>query len=311
MSREQTSAWSDWLPLHMGSAVWTTTDVPSQHLRPSTRLNFGFITGNVVDAGGSWNDDRVDQISGRAEGTIPKPTFDATATIYAAFQIPIPDYVVTKQPSRLTPWGGRIGDEMQGAGNGRNLALQVELVLNRVWLGNAIPGPAPGTPGSDLTTAGFVAKYRGYGARDSVNDNAETQDAPIAPSWWDNNSIFDDMALPSSGNATQNAAATFAPDGLCRLQAIFLLPATLALGDVVELTTFANFAQDIINSEFGTSRAMVQFYGMKYRWINADFTPFPVNTAIQLMGQTKDAGGDALDQQLEGQSRADILPYEP
>ncbi len=283
MPREQTSAWSDWLPLHMAAGLWTK----------------GADVGSVTDAGGTWAPDALDALTPATAGATPKPSF-ITGAVRLGFQLPIPDFIIAKQPRRLAPWSGVFGDDMNvtSNGRGRNVALQIELVLVRRFDGDGAPGP-------DLSAVTFETKFRGYGALDSANDNAETQDTPVASG--PTGAAFLDTRLPSSGTGEQNAAVTFAPDGVARLQLLVLLPETLAIGDVVELNW--RFAFTEATASNGT--APVQFYGAKYRWINADFTPFAVNTAIQLMGQNRDAGGNLIDQQLEGQSRADTLPYAP
>ncbi len=277
----KTSSFADWQPLHLPSMVWTSL------------VGQVAAAGDVADAGGAWADDQLDAEANADVfgGAIPKPTFARTgygADIGFGFQIPIPDYVIAKQPTgRLTEWSGQLGDDY-GADGGRRVAFQLEVILTSL---------VSGVVGSDLTSAAGSVKFRGYGALDSANDNAETQDTPVAGTLTLTNAVFADMDLPSD-TGSNNDAPTFGPDGVCRLQFLVEIPNTVAIGDVLE----ALFKVTIPVTGASPADVAVQFYGAHYRFITPYF-PILANSGEQMLG--------AVEGELEPQPRSDILPYAP
>lgn len=288
-STQRVSPWGDWMDLKIESARW--------------------FTASGVYGGLKASDFAADQLdltasAGIAGGSSPKPTFTFPGGSSPSQQIvgfwrhiKLPDFAVGRdQAPNLADWSGKQTEAMSDGG--RRVALQMEVVLTSRSATNVI--------GAALAGAAFAAKYKGFGGKllAAIGSNAigtDAEDPVVAPNLLATANIaagtfgsfggasttaFPDLALPSdtTSPAGSNVAPIFTPNGVCRLQAIYEIPNTVARATEIEVLFAFQFLA-------GARAVPVQVQYASYRWLKGgpQFAyPIDPNTAIQLQGDGTD-----------------------
>jgi hypothetical protein len=248
--RDQAAPWSDWREIPLGSAFWPT----------GPAFTGPWTTPPTASIGADQPDFTAD--IGVAGATAPRvnlsgvllPVFGEGVGIGVGgffYTLPIPDYVIGKQPRRFAEWSGLAGDEyVDGGIAGVMRAIEIENVLSSIANDTSI--------GQPLLDFSAVVKFRGFG---SALSGAQTEDTAIlAPT-------FPGMTVD---------APDFQPDGIMRLRTVVQLPNTLAVGDYADLFFQVRVAGN-------RPAPVVQWWACKYRWVDQPFT-VPSNTTLKMDG---------------------------
>jgi hypothetical protein len=316
MARDALSPWSDWKPIPTPGLIYNTRatigGADNLNVGPGAISALGILAADQFDGLFPNVAALLAQPALVAGGASPKPTFPRGVAASAGtahdiswyYQIPIPNYVSARQRGRFTSWSGDLGatEGLNGDPDGsRRVALNVETILasrNNLGVGSNLAATVP--PFTTLNPPGFgmSAKFRGYGAPTISVPVTVTEDTPVGGlSVGVAGSVFLDMDFPSDdADPTGNAAVTFGPDGIARLQHLVEMTNTIDIGDVVELTW-----RMIVPVAAVIGEAAVQLYGLKYRWVIPPFD-FAVNSGVQLVRTS------TVD---ETQPRLDLTTNEP
>lgn len=299
---QRTSPWGDWLNIDLAGADWYITGSAT----PGQRFVSGIsaMAADQLDATASAASPTNVKGCSSPKLTFTRETGGSAVPIVAVMckTVKLPSWVPSRdQSSRLADWDGNgaTGNEM-GDG-GRRVALQIEHVFSSRNSGSVI--------GSDLTGFAQAVKYKGFGAAllAAIGDfpiGTQTEDAPVAPNVLATATLltptlatawgiaattsFPDLALPSdlTTPAGPNVAPTFGSNGVCRIQSIIEVPATVWQGTEIELITAIQIP---IAVGGGVGAVAVQWQYSSYRWLRggpefsypADIAP---NSAWQLEG---------------------------